>query len=261
MNKKAKFLLVPAMALGVIGLTAAPAIAATNDAPASYQAQLAEQNGSGASGTVMVTVDGDQATVKLSVSGLAAEFDGAPYPHVQHIHVGGNGTCPAPSADTNGDGVVSTVEGQPDYGMIATTLSSSGDTSPAVGTDLTVAGMGGSYDYNRTFTMNADTIAGLKNGTASVVVHGLDPSTLSQEAQDAKSELVPELPLAATSPALCGTLAVSQMGEMPNGAPLTGGGSTSTGADIGMITLGGLVLAAGGAVFLRRRISHSTDAR
>ncbi len=262
MNKKAKYLLIPALALGAIGLTGAPAFAASGDGPVTYQAQLAELNGSGGSGTVMITLDGDQATVKMNVSGLAKEFNGDPYPHVEHIHVGGEGMCPTPDADANGDGIVDTVEGQPAYGMIATTLSTSGDTSPKAGTDLKVAGMGGSYDYNRTFTMNADTITGLENGTASVVVHGLDPSTLSKEAQDAKSNLVPELPLAATSPALCGTLAVSQMTEMPIGAPLTGGGSTSTGPDLGLIALGGgLILAAGGAVIARRHITHGSDAR
>jgi hypothetical protein len=113
--------------------------------------------------------------------------------------------------------------------------------------------MGGSYTYDRTFTLNADTAASLKAGTASVVVHGLDPATLSKKAQDAKSNLVPELPLAATAPALCGTLTASQM-DMPNGAPLTGGGSTSNGPDMGLLALGGgLFLTAGGLVVARRR--------
>ncbi len=39
-----------------------------------------------------------------------------------------------------------------------------------------------------------------------IVVHGLDPATLSKKAQAEKSDLVPSLPLAATSPALCGAL-------------------------------------------------------
>lgn len=265
MNRKTKFLIIPAVALGAAVFTGGPAMAATGDSgdsgAMSYQATLGEMNGSGASGTMMITVNGDQATVTENVSGLAEEFNGDPYPHVQHIHVGGDGMCPTPDADKNGDGIVDTVEGQPAYGMIATTLSTSGDTSPKAGTDLKVAGMGGSYTYERTFTINADTMAGLKDGNASVVVHGLDPSTLSKDAQDAKSNLVPELPLAATSPTLCGTLQVSQMDGMPNGAPLTGGGSTSSGPDIGLLALGGgLVLAAGGAVIARRRINgHQTD--
>lgn len=264
MNKITKVLLVPAIALGAAVLTGGSAFAADAGSgdTMNYQTKLGEMNGSGASGTIMISVTGDQATVSEKVSGLAETFNGDPYPHVQHIHVGGEGTCPAGSADKNDDGIVDTVEGQPAYGMIATTLSTSGDTSPEAGTDLKVAGMGGSYTYERTFTLNADTMAGLKDGKASVVVHGLDPSTLSKNAQEAKSNLVPELPLAATSPALCGTLEVSQMSEMPDGAPLTGGGSTSSGADIGLLALGGgLVLAAGGTVAVRRRIAARADSK
>ncbi|MEO6827401.1 MAG: hypothetical protein ABI255_00585 [Microbacteriaceae bacterium] len=253
MKMKTGLLLVPALALGAAVLTAAPALADTGGA--SYQATLGALNGSNASGTVMISVSGDQATVTENVSGLAATFSGNPYPHVQHIHIGGQGTCPAPSADKNGDGIVDTVEGQPAYGAIGTTLSTSGDTSPAAGTDLTVAGMGANFTYERTFTLNADTAAALKAGTGVVVVHGLDPATLSKQAQDAKSNLVPSLPLAATSPALCGSLQASQM-TMPNGPVQTGGGSTSTGPNLGSLALGGgLLAAAGGAVIIRRRIT------
>lgn len=251
MNKKAKLLLVPAVALGMSALVSGPAFAAEGDST-SYQTQLGALNGSNASGTVMVTKNGDQTQVKMDVSGLAETFNGGPYPHVQHIHAG-RGECPTPDADANGDGIVDTVEGLPAYGKISTTLSSSGDTSPAAGTNLKVAQMGGSYTYDRTFQLNADTAAALKAGTATVVVHGLDPATLSKKAQDAKSNLVPSLPLAATAPALCGTLTASQM-DVPNGAPLTGGGSTSNGPDMGLLALGGgLFLTAGGIAVARRR--------
>jgi len=257
MNKKASLLLVPALALGAAVMTSAPAFAATPTADsgsASYQATLGALNGSGASGTVMIMVNGDQATVTENVTGLAATFNGSAYPHVQHIHIGG-GSCPTASADKNGDGIVDTVEGQPSYGKIGATLSTSGDTSPAAGTDLKVAGMGSSFTYNRTFTLDAATAASLKAGTASVVVHGLDPATLSATAQGEKSNLVPSLPLAATSPALCGTLVASQM-DMPSGAAQTGGGGTSNGAaDTGLLALGGgLVAAAGATVLVRRRV-------
>ncbi|MBG0739840.1 hypothetical protein IV500_10630 [Paeniglutamicibacter antarcticus] len=265
MNKKSAFLIVPALALGAMALSGSPALAA-DTGTTSYQTTLGALNGSNASGTVMISLTGDQATVTENVSGLAASFSGKPYPHVQHIHIGGQGMCPAPAADTNGDGVISTTEGGPAYGGIGTTLSTSGDTSPAAGTDLTLAGMGSDYTYQRTFTMNADTIASLKAGTGVVVVHGLDPATLSAAAQAAPSDLVPSLPLAATSPALCGTLAVSQMASMPGGAPGTGvtqavsHSSTTAGPDAGMLAAGGaLVLAAGGAVMVGRRMSTKSS--
>ena len=191
----------------------------------------------------------------LNVSGLAPTFKDAPYPHVQHIHVGAKGQCPAPAADANGDGVISTTEGAPSYGKIGTTLSTSGDTSPAAGLDLKLAGQGGSYTIDRTFELNAETKKALHDGTAVVVVHGLDPATLSAAGQAAKSDLVPSLPLAATSPALCGTLAAGQM-AMPVGGADTGVAQAPENNDAGALALGGglvLAAAAGGTYVIRRR--------
>lgn len=255
MNKTLRFLAVPTLALGALALSGAPAMAADE----SYQSTLGQVNGSSASGTVTVDVTGNQAHAVLKVSGLAPTFMDAPYPHVQHIHGGAKGECPAPGADKDGDGVVSTTEGAPSYGGIVTTLSTSGDTSPAAGLDLKVAGQGASYTIDRTFELNAETKAALKAGTAVVVVHGLDPATLSAAGQAAKSDLAPTLPLAATSPALCGTLAVGQM-SMPVGGADTGVAQNTTGTDAGTLALGGgLVLAAvaGGAYVVRRRNAGS----
>ena len=254
--KKSLLIAAPSIAMG-IAVMAMPGIASAADS-SSYQAQLNALNGSGASGTVMLQLSGDQLTVTEKVTGLAETFNGAPYPHVQHIHIGAKGECPTPAADTDGDGVISTTEGGPSYGAIGTTLSTSGDTSPAAGTTLTVAPSGGSFDYNRTFTVDAATMDSLKAGTAVVVVHGLDPATLPAAAQSKPSDLVPSLPLAATSPALCGTLTASQMGAMPSGAAATGGGATAGVEDQGLFVLGGGLLAAGavaGGLALRRRSS------
>jgi hypothetical protein len=175
---------------------------------------------------------------------------------VQHIHINGQGACPTTSADKNNDGVISTTEGGPAYGAIGTTLSTSGDTSPKAGTTLTVAPSGGSFTYSRSFTLDAATLTAIKNNKAVIVVHGLDPSTLSKTAQGEKSDLVPSLPLAATSPALCGVVNASQMSSTPIGSSPTGGGSTSGIEDEALLALGGgLVLAAGGAFIARRRLA------
>lgn len=261
MNKSKKSLLFagPLAALGIAALTlpgAASAAGAT-----SYQAQLNALNHSTASGSVMISLNGSQATITEHVSGLAATFGGKPYPHVQHIHIGAMGSCPTTSADKNGDGVISTTEGAPFYGGIGTTLSTSGDTSPAAGTTLTVAPSGASFDYSRTITLDSKTLASLNAGTAVVVVHGLDPSTLSKQAQGEKSDLVPSLPLAATSPALCGTLTASQMSAVPGGSAGTGGGSTAGTQDEGLLGLGGALVAAGaiaGGFALRRRTATNS---
>jgi hypothetical protein len=82
-------------------------------------------------------------------------------------------------------------------------------------------------------------------------VHGLDPATLSKKAQGEKSDLVPSLPLAATSPALCGAL-----NAMPSGGVNTGTGSTSGTEDSGLLGLAGGLFAAGAGIAMytvRRR--------
>lgn len=245
-------MLVPAATLGVSALAVWPASAA---AATSYSATLAPLNHAAASGTLTLKLSGSQATVSEHATGLAATFAGKPFPHVQHIHIGAAGVCPTPSADKNADGVISTTEGGPSYGPIGATLSTSGDTSPAAATTLTVAPGGATISYNRTFTLDAKTMASLSAGKAVVVVHGDDPATLSAKAQAEKSDLVPSLPLAATSPALCGTLVAAQMSQTPSGAAQTGGGGTAGVEDqLLLVAGGGLLLAAGGAFAVRRRL-------
>ncbi len=251
MRRKSLALLAPAALLAMP--FAAPAIAAESEWTA-YQADLQPLNDSGASGNFMVKLKGDTVKVTGSVSGLATTFKDNPYPHVQHIHISGQGKCPTSSADTNGDGIVDTVEGQPAYGKVGTTLSLEGETSAKAATNTKTAPSGGSYEYSRTFTLGADTVQSLKDGTAVVVVHGLDPAGLSEEAKSAKSNLAPKLPLAATAPAACGALTASQMEEMPSGSVDTGGGSTSGIEAPWMLGLGSAaLLAAGGTAFATRK--------
>ena len=246
-----------ALALSLFAVS--PAVAQTAGASTSYQANLQALNNSGASGTLMITLNGDQATIVEHASGLAATFSGNPYPHVQHIHIGAKGTCPTTAADTNGDGVISTTEGGPSYGAIGATLSTSGPTTPASGTVLNIAPSGPSFDYSRTITLDAATVASIKGNTGVIVVHGLDPSTLSAAGQAAKSDLVPSLPLAATSPALCGALTVAQTAAVPVGGAATGAGGTSHSANrffevLGAVLLGGSALLFGVRKFVPARI-------
>lgn len=257
MNKKMRFLAVPALAIGAVALAGSPAMAAD----ATYSSTLGQLNGTTGTGSITVDVTGDQAAVKLQVSGLAETFMDGPYPHVQHIHGGAQGVCPTAADDANGDGIVSVSEGAGRYGGILTTLTTSGATTPAEGLNLELGGQGGSYSVDRTITLDADTKAALEAGTAVVVVHGLDPATagVSEEVFASPSDLDPELPLGATSPALCGTLVKTQMGEMPAGGADTGV-ATSSSDSAGMIALGGglvLAAAAGGALVVRRRAGAS----
>jgi hypothetical protein len=246
------------LAVGVAALIAMPGSASAASGT-SFQATLNPLNHSTASGSVSLQLNGNQATVSEHVSGLAATFGGNPYPHVQHIHIDGMGMCPTAGADKNADGVVSTTEGAPQYGPIGTTLSTSGDTSPKAGTTLTVAPSGADFTYSRTITLDAKSLASVTSGKGVIVVHGLDPATLSKKAQGEKSDLVPSLPLAATSPALCGVLTASQMSSVPVGSSPTGGGSTAGLQDEAVLALGGgLLLAAGGAFVARRRLARQS---
>jgi hypothetical protein len=236
-----------------LAFTASTASAQTSGGT-TYMATLNPLNHATGSGMLMLQLTGDQAVISEDVHGLAATFMNAPFPHVQHIHINGMGMCPNASADKNGDGVISTTEGAPAYGGIGTTLSTSGDTSPAAGTDVKIAPSGADYHYSRTITLDAATVASIKANKAVIVVHGLDPTTLSAQAQAEPSDLVPSLPLAATSPALCGPLQVSQMSTVPSGSVNTGGGGTSGIQEPWMFAASaGLAAAAGGALVLRRR--------
>ena len=241
--------LAPVAAVAVAALSMPAAFAASGST--NYQATLNPLNMSTGSGSLTLSLNGSQATITERVSGLAAKFSGAAYPHVQHIHGGAMGQCPTTGLDKNKDGVISTTEGAPAYGPIVTTLHKTGDTSPAAGTNIKTAPSGASYSYSRTIKLSAASVAALKGGTAVIVVHGLDPATLSKKAQAAKSDLVPSLPLAATSPALCGKLSA-----MASGGVNTGGGDTSGVQNEGLYALsGGLLLAAGATVAARRRLS------
>ncbi|WP_245580115.1 hypothetical protein [Arthrobacter castelli] len=251
---KKAMLLAPAVALGLTGMGAAPAMA--DHAEGTYSTTLGEVNNSGATGLAWVEVTGSQATVTIQTKGLAETFKGEPYPHVQHVHIGAQGTCPTMADDANGDGIVDTVEGQPAYGKIGTTLSLTGDTGPTAGTDVAVAPSGDAYTYERTFDLNGATQDALAGGTGVVVVHGLDPANQPAAAAGTKSNLAPKLPLAATAPALCGSLEM-----MPAGGADTGVTSAEQGSDSGTATiaLGGGLLAAAGAGYAIRR--NRTSAR
>lgn len=261
MKSRTRVLALAASAPLALTALAAPAFAQSSGSQ-TYTATLSPVplNGqTSASGTFSMTLNGDVATIHETATGLASTFMGKPYPHVQHIHGGAQGTCPTSSADTNHDGVISTTEGQASYGPIETTLSvGSGSTSASAGTDISIAPSGSSFTYDRTITLDSTTMASLQKGIAVIVVHGLNPATAPKAASTEKSDLVSSLPLAATSPALCGVVTASQMSTTPSGAAATGGGSTSGLQDGGLLAVGaaGLVGAAGVMTYRRRVGQH-----
>ena len=227
-----KALGIPLAIAAAVGLGTGLISIASAQQPSSttYRAQLAPVplNGATASGQYTLVLTGNQAVITGQASGLADTFMNMPYPHVQHIHGGANGVCPDASADSNRDGVLNTTEGQPAYGPIQTTLSVSGDTTPAAGTNIQTAPTGGSFNYTRTIALDAATMASLTSGKAVIVVHGLDPATAPPAAASSPSELVPSLPLAATSPALCGVLTAASSPQSPAATSPQGTAPTAT---------------------------------
>ncbi|MET9931914.1 MULTISPECIES: hypothetical protein [unclassified Streptomyces] len=180
-----------------------------------YRAELRQLNHSGAHGTVLLSLQGRELTVKINAWGLVPG-----QPHAQHIHGSTEGhefRCPSMNADKNGDGIVSTAEGLPAYGDINISLTTSGDTSKASGLAvdrMPVADQKGNVSYSRTITVSqavADNIAHLH-----VVQHGIDPNDNgTYDFGKGKSELDPKLPQEATAPADCGMIHGTGSGSMP----------------------------------------------
>ncbi|MGR2751881.1 hypothetical protein [Agromyces arachidis] len=138
-------------------------------------------------------------------------------PHAMHLHgVPGAATdlgCPGP-AQAGDDGVVSVLDGAPFYGGILTSLTSTGDVSPASALALdrfAVADASGYLYYERTF---ADMAGYADAGTVQVVVHGIDFDRNGMYAFNPEdpfasrsSSLGASIPLEATVPVLCGGIA------------------------------------------------------
>ena len=194
----------------------------------SLRAQLGELNGSGASGTAFATVR-NQKIRDISVMAQGLSPTGAMAPHAMHIHYGDTARNECPTLgmdDTDGNGLLNTVEGVPAYGPIVTSLTTSGDTSPASGLAVDrfpTANAQGFLSYSRSTieftdvagtgpgggTGTAKTIAdSIRDGEGVVVIHGVDLNRNGMydfEAAGA-SELDPSLPQEATAPAACGVL-------------------------------------------------------
>ncbi|WP_438854423.1 hypothetical protein [Agromyces sp. M3QZ16-3] len=207
-----------ALALG--GATAAYAghDANPSDKVASYSYDLnavqpADVPESRASGTTRVkALPNGKLQVTVEAWGLSPNL-----PHAMHLHgVPGDATdmaCPGPAA-AGPDGVVTVLDGAPFYGGILTSLTSTGDVSPASALALdrfAMADADGHLYYQRTFT---DVPGYTDAGTVQVVVHGIDFDRNGAYAfnpadpfSSRSSSLGAGIPLEATVPVLCGGVA------------------------------------------------------
>lgn len=239
----------PALALAPAAHASTPAHSGTTQ----LWGHLSQLNDSGASGTVTASLTGDRLSIKIVSTGLLA---GAP--HAQHIHLGGSNTCPSNATKGTGvDGHLRVADAMKDYGMIAVSLTTSGDSSANSGLAVTRFPVG-STTYSRTLTVSDATAASIRDGKGVVVQHGVDYNGDGKYSGSSKSELDPSLPEEATDPADCGRLQVSQMSGMPTGGVQTGAGATS---EASMVAFGGSAAAltaavAFGYVGLRRRAAN-----
>ena len=225
-------------------------------------------------------VDGSgQATAKVSGTTLsftlAAEGLLAGAPHAAHIHFRADARNECPTAADNNAAALpgetmpekhfTTTEGDPAYGDIVVSLTTSGDTSADSGLAIERFATGDKIEYSRGDVQVSEAVAqAIVGGKGVVVVHGVDYDGDAKYSAGARgeSDLAPgnaAVPGEATDPALCGVLNASQMGNMPKGGVETGAGSTTGTENAGLIGVGvGAVAAAGGvALYARRRFSAS----
>ena len=171
------------------------------------QGQLNPLNNSGVTGHAVVGVKGTRLHVKYVARNLAEDL-----PHAAHIHFGDDARheCPTVADDTNGDFRLTTLEGQPAYGPIVKSLTTSGDTSPdsALAVIRFSTAPNGTIRYTRVMFSSMAVAKAIKRGEGDVVVHGVDDSNNDKYDFDSAgaSDLTKTLPAEATDPAACGVL-------------------------------------------------------
>lgn len=185
---------------------------ASAQASESFQANLEALNGSGANGTLMITLDGNTAHVSEQVNGAVAG-----QPHAQHLHFSTDAshTCPATSADDNGDDLVSSIEARPSYGTPVVSLTTSGDTSAksALAVSRYPTAENGTITYTRNIMLTDEQVAHLQAGELVAVVHGIDVNGNGKYDTEAGTSPLADaagvsdsFPLEGTAPTACGVM-------------------------------------------------------
>jgi len=131
-------------------------------------------SGSHVTGQAHLVARDGKLMVELTAHGLSPDL-----PHLAHIHgqLEAENECPGRDAAKGGvdPGLIETLDGQPDYGPILVTFSTSGDTSPesALALDRApVADSHGELVYERTLEVPADLVDDLDD--LHIVIHGED---------------------------------------------------------------------------------------
>jgi hypothetical protein len=210
-------LAVAALGLGLLGaLIAVVVLASSASSPAaptpvahSYAAPLGAvpTNHVTGNGSATVRLRGDTAAITLDTNGL---LNGSP--HLAHIHGMGLGTCPTSSSAHlhNGHLSISTGDAIRLYGSTLASFTLWGSTSGSVpnNIDMNRYSATGQIRYRRTITLTRLTADLIRDGDATIVVHGIDynANRIYDFAALGVSDLDKTLPGEATAPALCGAL-------------------------------------------------------
>ncbi len=255
MNKLLKGAALAAVAVvGTVSMSGSTGLvqAATEVNSKVYQTQLTQLNSSGDSGTATVRmVDDNTVTVSVNTTGVSPNL-----PHAQHLHIGGQGVCPAPSASGD-DKFLTSAEGVPSYGEVRVSLTTTGavDAKSGLAVDrFPVANAQGVINYERTFDLPAGTTME-EVSTAVVVQHGIS-ELFGDKAKydgDMKSSLDPKLPLEATIPASCGALTAAPVGGAGAGAGSTSGIENQAAFVVAALSLGAAVVLLGGRSLTAKR--------
>ena len=163
-----------------------------------------------ATGAAYLVRRGERLTTSLYAQGLSPNL-----PHAIHIHglEEAEAECPGLGRDVDGNGLIDTLEGIPDYGPILVSFTTSGATGGNLlpdGLDLgrfPSAGRSGFLSYSRTFTIPAGVADRL--GDHHIVVHGndLNGNGVYDGELSSLSDLVgAPVPLEAELPVACGPL-------------------------------------------------------
>lgn len=141
--------------------------------------------------------------VTMRASGLSPNL-----PHLAHIHgdLKARNECPGIDADTDGNGLIDTLEGLPAYGPVLVTFSTSGPTTAAAAFNLEVAAVAdanGNLFYQREIKIKGNIAANL--GDLHVVIHGADLNA-SGAYDGVESSLGMGIPLEAELPVACGAI-------------------------------------------------------
>lgn len=204
--KRTKIRLVVAISALSFALLGAATAATADNRKNTVDAVLRQLNFSGVSGTASVEVTGNKLDVTFDATGLLPNA-----PHAVHIHFGEQASheCPPQSAD-GGDGQLSTSDGLPFYGPIVTSLTITGDTSPAsaLAIERFSNAPDGTISYDReNIKTDRDVAKAIEAGQGVLVLHGVDYNDNGvYDFEAGASELDPDFPAEATDPAACGVL-------------------------------------------------------